>query len=110
MYFMHLLSLSVLSERFSVHSQYFSCVALMPDVDSEVSLGSSDEAARLVSNGRQVTVSLDLGFPAQLVNSDARDNTSLSVCDTGACEGQDFRLEVEFDSSPAPAILEWVIR
>ena len=71
--------LRVPRERFSVHSsQYFSCVALMPDVDSEVSLGSSDEAARLVSNGRQVTVSLDLGFPAQLVNSDARDNTSFS--------------------------------
>ena len=58
----------------------------------------------------QVTVSLDLGFPAQLVNADARDNTSLTVCDTGACEGQDFRLELEFDSSPAPAILEWVVR
>ena len=82
----------------------------MPDVDSEVSLGSSDEAARLVSNGRQVTVDLDLGFPAQLVTSDPRDNSSVTVCDTGACEGQDFRLELEFDSSPAPAILEWVIR
>ena len=87
-----------------------SCVAQMPDVDSEVSLGSSDEAARLVSNGRQVTAALDLGFPAQLVNSDARDNSSVSVCDTGACAGRDFRLELEFDSSPAPAILEWVVR
>ena len=37
---------------------FFSCVALMPDVDSEVSLGSSDEAARLVSNGRQVNTDL----------------------------------------------------
>ena len=26
------------------------------------------------------------------------------------CEGEDYNLSVEFDSSPAPAILEWVVR
>ena len=104
---MIIISLTILPLKTFILS---SCVAHMPDVDTEVSLGTTDEAQRLVSNGRQVTVSLNLGFAAQLVSPDPRDNNSLTVCDTRACGGQDFRLELEFDSSPAPAILEWVIR
>ena len=81
----------------------------MPNVDS---VTNDQETARLVANGKEVTVTLDLGYPAQLVTLDpgSRDNRSMTVCDTNVCVGSDYKLEVEFDSSPAPAILEWVIR
>ena len=32
------------------------------------------------------------------------------LCCVRVCEGEDYNLSVEFDSSPAPAILEWVVR
>ena len=34
----------------------------------------------------------------------------MELCDPALCTGRDYSLDLEFDSSPAPAILEWVIR
>ena len=60
----------------------------------------------------QVTVSLELGYPAQLASPapGSRDNTSVEICDTALCTGRDYSLDLEFDSSPEPSNLEWVIR
>ena len=60
----------------------------------------------------QVTVSLELGYPAQLARPapTSRDNTSVELCDPALCTGRDYSLDLEFDSSPEPSSLEWVIR
>ena len=60
----------------------------------------------------QVTVSLELGYPAQLARPapTSRDNTSVELCDPALCTGRDYSLDLEFDSSPEPSNLEWVIR
>ena len=88
----------------------FSCVAKMPVVDTEDNFNVDQETARLVANGKQVTVNLDLGYPAQLVSPDTRDNTSYRVCDTRMCVGSDYTLELEFDCKPQPDSIEWVVR
>ena len=81
----------------------------MPDVDSEDGRFDS-ENSRLVSNGKEVSVRLELGFPAQLVDSDPRDNTTITICDTRLCVGDRYNLALEFDSNPEPDTVEWIIR
>ena len=56
-----------------------SCVAAMPNVDDDTNSGTS---SKLVTNGKEVRVTLDLGYPALLVSGDTWDNNSLTVCDT----------------------------
>ena len=86
-----------------------SCLARMPDVDSEDGRFDSQNS-RLVSNGKEVSVRLELGFPAQLVDSDPRDNTTITICDTRLCVGDRYTLALEFDSNPEPDTVEWVVR
>ena len=81
----------------------------MPDVDREDSRFDS-ENSRLVSNGKEVSVRLELGFPAHLVDSDPRDNNTITICDTELCVGDRYNLVVEFDSNPEPDNVEWIIR
>ena len=81
----------------------------MPDVDREDSRFDS-ENSRLVSNGKEVSVRLELGFPAHLVDSDPRDNSTITICDTELCVGDRYNLVVEFDSNPEPDNVEWIIR
>ena len=59
-----------------------------------------------------MTVSLELGYPAQLASPapGSRDNTTVELCDPALCTGRDYSLDLEFDSSPEPSNLEWVIR
>ena len=66
----------------------------------------------LLTTAPQVTVSLELGYPAQLASPapGSRDNTTVELCDTSLCTGRDYSLDLEFDSSPEPSNLEWVIR
>ena len=86
-----------------------SCVARMPDVDNEDTRFTS-QASRLVSNGKEVSVRLELGYPPQLVRSDPRDNNTITICDTRLCVGDYYSLELEFDSSPQPEDVEWTVR
>lgn len=54
----------------------------MPNVDDDTVVGFAMTSSRLVTNGKQVTVTLDLGYSALLVGGDTWDNNSLTVCDT----------------------------
>ena len=81
----------------------------MPDVDKE-DTRSDLQTSRLVSNGKEVSVRLELGYPAQLVGSDPRDNSTITICDTSLCVGDFYNLVLEFDTSPQPRDVEWTVR
>ena len=60
-------------------------------------------ASQLVYNGLEAGVRLSLGYPARLINpASERDNTSVHICDTGLCRGQDYQMAVQFEASPEP--------
>jgi len=90
-----------------------SCVAEMPDVDAEDGgeKSTANDHEKLVSNGKQITVDINLSYKPQLVDpEDPRENTTMTICDPHLCEGEDYALAILFESSPAPSSAEWHIR
>lgn len=90
-------------------SAIVSCVARMPGVDKEDNRSGS--ASQLVYNGLEAGVRLSLGYQARLISpASEQDKTSVLICDTGLCRGQDFQMAIQFEASPEPSQVEWVMR
>jgi len=90
-------------------SQMVTCVARMPGVDLDDQ--TEGNSGQLVYNGLERSVPLSLGYKARLIDPvDKFDNTSVVICDTGLCEGRDYELLVQFEASPEPDEVEWVMR
>jgi len=90
-------------------SQFVTCVARMPGVDLDDQ--SESNSGQLVYNGLERSVPLSLGYKPRLIDPvDKFDNTSMVICDTGLCEDRDYEVVVQFEASPEPDEVEWVMR
>ena len=64
----------------------------------------SGSASQLVYNGLEAGVRLSLGYQARLISpASEQDKTSVLICDTGLCRGQDFQMAIQFEASPEPS-------
>ena len=85
------------------------CVAAMPDVDTDD--GNDDGPESFVSNGKQVTVDINLSYKPQLIDPEnPRENSTITICDPQLCKGDDYELVIQFSSNPAPSRAEWHMR
>ena len=68
-----------------MNEENVSCVAQMPVVDAEMDRRND----KIVANGKQVTVDINLSYQPQLVDpDDLRDNTFITICGTDLCENE----------------------